>query len=50
MFHGGILAGFTSMLLRFPNEQLTVIVVRNTELDRYDRLEIAIAEMLLNSK
>ncbi len=44
--HGGMMAGFTSMILRFPDEQVTIIVLRNYELDSYDRLEIQIAEMM----
>jgi CubicO group peptidase (beta-lactamase class C family) len=47
--HGGSMAGYTAMFLRFPDEQVTIIVLRNYGMDVYDRLEIELARMVFNS-
>ncbi len=44
--HGGMMSGYTSMFLRFPKEQATIIVLRNAEIQIYDRLEIELAKMI----
>ena len=44
--HGGKMAGFTAMLLRFPDERVTIIVLRNYGIPAYDRLEIEVAKMV----
>jgi CubicO group peptidase (beta-lactamase class C family) len=44
--HGGMTSGYTSMFLRFPEERVTIIVLRNIETQVYDRLEIELAEKL----
>jgi CubicO group peptidase (beta-lactamase class C family) len=46
IFHGGWMSGYTSMILRFPDEHATIIVLRNTEIPLYDRLEIEMARIL----
>jgi CubicO group peptidase (beta-lactamase class C family) len=48
--HGGGMAGFSSMMLRFPDERVTVIALRNYEMPAYDRLEIELAEMVFDEK
>lgn len=45
-FHGGMTDGFTAMLMHFPNESVSIIVLRNYELQIYDRLEIDLAAMI----
>ena len=40
------MAGFTAMLLRFPDERVTIIVLRNYGIPAYDRLEIELAKMV----
>ncbi len=44
--HGGMMSGYTSMLLRFPDERVTIIVLRNAEIEVYDRLEIELAKLV----
>ncbi len=44
--HGGMMSGYTAMILRFPDERMTIIVLRNYEMARYDRLEIELAKMV----
>ena len=46
LFHGGMTFGHGAMILRFPEERLTVIVLRNFGVEIYDRLEIDLAEMV----
>jgi CubicO group peptidase (beta-lactamase class C family) len=46
--HGGMMAGYTAMLLRFPNERVTIIVLRNVELKVYDRLGIELARIVFD--
>jgi CubicO group peptidase (beta-lactamase class C family) len=41
--HGGMMAGYTAMFLRFPDERMTIIVLRNVGMEIYDRLEIELA-------
>jgi len=48
--HGGLMSGYTSMLLRFPDERVTIIVLRNYEVQVYDRLEIELAKMVFDGK
>jgi CubicO group peptidase (beta-lactamase class C family) len=48
--HGGMMGGFTAMFLRFPNERVTIIVLRNYETQIYDRLEIKLAKMVFDEK
>jgi len=48
--HGGGMNGFTSMLLRFPNEQVTIIVLRSYGIPIYDRLEIELAKMVFGEE
>jgi len=40
------MSGYTSMILRFPDERVTIIVLRNYETLIYDRLEIELGKML----
>ncbi len=44
--HGGAMTGYTAMLLRFPEERLSIIILRNQGMVIYDRLEIVLAEMI----
>jgi len=46
IFHGGAMGGYTSGILRFPDEHVTIIVLRNYEVHVYDRLEIELAKIL----
>jgi CubicO group peptidase (beta-lactamase class C family) len=46
LVHAGVGTGFAATLLRFPREQVTIIVLRNYGLDLYGRLEIELARML----
>lgn len=48
--HGGMMSGFTAMVLRFPDERVTIIVLRNYEIQVYDRLEIELAKMVFDEK
>ena len=48
--HGGGMSGFTPMILRFPDEQVTVIVLRNYGIQIYDRLEIELAKMVFGEE
>jgi CubicO group peptidase (beta-lactamase class C family) len=48
--HGGGMPGFSSMFLRFPHEHLTIIVLRNYEMQIYDRLEIELASMVFGEE
>jgi CubicO group peptidase (beta-lactamase class C family) len=50
ILHGGGMAGYTSMFLRFPDERVTIIVLRNYEIQIYDRLEIELAKMLFDNE
>ncbi len=45
-FHGGGMRGYTSAIFRFPDEHVTVIVLRNYGIRIYNRLEIDLAEMI----
>lgn len=44
--HGGSMAGYTAMFLRFPDDRATIVVLRNYGLDVYDHLEIELAKMV----
>jgi CubicO group peptidase (beta-lactamase class C family) len=46
IFHGGGVGGYSAMILRFPDEHTTIIVLRNQEVLIYDRLEIELAKMV----
>ena len=46
IFHGGWMSGYTSMIMRFPDDRVTIIVLRNFEIEIYDRLEIELAKMV----
>jgi CubicO group peptidase (beta-lactamase class C family) len=46
IFHGGTGGGFTSGILRFPDEKTTIIILRNYEIQIYDRLEIELARIV----
>jgi CubicO group peptidase (beta-lactamase class C family) len=46
IFHGGAMSGYSSGIMRFPDERVTIIVLRNYEMEIYDRLEIEMAEMV----
>ncbi len=46
IFHGGGMSGYTSGILRFPDEKITIIVLRNDEVQVYDRLEIELARIV----
>jgi CubicO group peptidase (beta-lactamase class C family) len=46
IFHGGVMSGYSSMIMRFPDDRVTIIILRNYELLMYDRLEIEIAKMV----
>lgn len=48
--HGGVMAGYHAMILYFPGDDVTIIVLRNREFQIYDRLEIELAEMLFGEK
>ena len=50
IFHGGSMSGYTSMMLRFPDERVTIIVLRNYEIQIYDRLEIELAKIVFDKK
>jgi hypothetical protein len=50
IFHGGAGSGFTSGILRFPDERTSVIVLRNYEIQIYDRLEIELAKMVFGER
>ncbi len=49
VLHGGMMNGFTSMLLRFPQDRVTIIVLRNYGIDVYDGLEIDLARIVFES-
>ena len=44
------MGGFSGMFLRFPGEQVTIIVLRNTEMQFYERLEIDLAEIVYSDE
>jgi CubicO group peptidase (beta-lactamase class C family) len=46
IFHGGAMSGYTSGILRFPGERVTIIVLRNYGIQIYDRLEIELAKIV----
>ena len=46
--HGGMMSGYSAMILRFPEDRLTLIVLRNIETPIYDRLEIDLARMIFD--
>lgn len=46
IFHGGSMSGYSSGILRFPDEGAAIIVLRNYEIQVYDRLEIELAKIL----
>ena len=46
IFHGGLMSGYTSGIFRFPDQQVTIIVLRNYVLGIYDRLEINLAKII----
>ena len=46
IFHGGSMSGYSSGIMRFPDERVTIIVLRNSEIQIYDRLEIELAKMV----
>ena len=46
IFHGGAMSGYTIGIMRFPDERVTIIVLRNYEIQIYDRLEIELAKMI----
>jgi CubicO group peptidase (beta-lactamase class C family) len=46
ILHGGGMSGYTSMILRFPDERVTIIVLRNYGIPVYDRLEIELAKIV----
>ena len=46
IFQGGAMSGYTAGMMRFPDEGVTIIVLRNYEILVYDRLEIEIAKLL----
>ncbi len=48
LFHGGGMSGYTSMLMRFPEDQLTIIVLRNQGMWIYDGLEKELAGILFD--
>jgi len=50
VWHGGGINGFNSVLLYFPDAQLHVAVISNSERLRADALGLAIAEALLGPK
>jgi CubicO group peptidase (beta-lactamase class C family) len=45
--HGGGINGFTSMLARYPDDDLTIAVLANAEVDTPDKLEQKIARLEL---
>jgi len=45
--HGGGINGFTSMLARYPGDDLTIVVLANAEVDTPDKLEQRIARLEL---
>jgi len=46
IFHGGGMSGYSSGILQFPDEHVAIIVLRNYEVQVYDRLEIELAKMV----
>jgi CubicO group peptidase (beta-lactamase class C family) len=46
LLHGGAMSGYSSGIMRFPGEDVTIIVLRNYEIQIYDRLEIELAKMI----
>ncbi len=50
LFHGGGLSGYTSMLMHFPDEQLTIIVLRNQGMWMYDGLEKELAGLIFGEE
>ena len=48
LFHGGGMSGYTSMMMHFPEDQLTIIVLRNQGMWMYDGLEKELAGMLFS--
>ena len=46
IFHGGVMSGYSSGILRFPDDRVTIIVLRNNEIELYDRLEIELARIV----
>ena len=46
IFHGGAMSGYSSGIMRFPDERVTIIVLRNYEIQIYDRLEIELAKIV----
>jgi CubicO group peptidase (beta-lactamase class C family) len=49
-FHGGWMSGYSAGILRFPEDHVTIIVLRNYEIPVYDRLEIELAEIVFREK
>ena len=50
IFHGGAVSGYTSGILRFPDDNITIIILRNYEIQIYDRLEIELARMVFGEE
>ncbi len=50
IFHGGGMSGYSAGILRFPDEQVTIIVLRNYEVQIYDRLEIELAKIAFGER
>ncbi len=50
ILHGGAMSGYTAMMLRFPDQRVTVIVLRNYGLPLYDQLEIELARMVFGEQ
>lgn len=46
IFHGGGMSGYSAGIMRFPDAHVTIIVLRNYEIQVYDRLEIELAKMV----
>jgi CubicO group peptidase (beta-lactamase class C family) len=50
LFHGGSMGGYNAVIMRFPIEGVTIIVLRNYEIQTYDRLEIELAKMVFGER
>jgi len=50
IFHGGAMSGYTSGILRFPDERVTIVVLRNYGIQIYDRLEIELAKIVFGEE
>jgi len=46
IFHGSSMSGYSGEIMRFPDQKVTIIILRNQEIQVYDRLGIELAEIV----